>query len=512
MQPRPCLAARSAGAMARRIDGCTGRAACAPGTRSDTVGGLIVTPRPSSRLAAVVPALIAALAASLLAIPQAASVRIGWRDLTPVQATLRASGLSEASFDVYVARVAAENLQRVREGDLDHLVYYLLQSTRISSAPAIEPALSARQLVEGLDADRRAAFLRGDGAAAPPVPPEVTARIAALLRAVQTRSGDARLTSFAALLDTAYPDPATRAAGVAAEYLRVMRFLYQKEFVAQRDAAPAAAVAELYRHRGLSTDTAIEAGYVVHLGLGVLKALEPARRVRRVLIVGPGLDLAPRTGLDESAAPESYQPWAVLDSLVSLGLGTAGDLDIVAADINPRVVAHLARVREHPPVLRLASSLHESPALSLSPEYRDYVDRVGSALSNIAAGARDLGNGQRGKTLSVSPLAARTVRAAALDIVTQRLDDERFDLIVATNILPYFDDPQLALAVANIAAMLAPGGAFLHNEQRPLIGDLAAAAGLPLQQSRHAVIATVTGARAPLYDSVFLHVRSAAAR
>jgi hypothetical protein len=35
--------------------------------------------------------------------------------------------------------------------------------------------------------------------------------------------------------------------------------------------------------------------------------------------------------------------------------------------------------------------------------------------------------------------------------------------------------------------------------------------GLPLQQSRHAVIATITGAKAPLYDSVFLHVRSAAA-
>jgi hypothetical protein len=32
--------------------------------------------------------------------------------------------------------------------------------------------------------------------------------------------------------------------------------------------------------------------------------------------------------------------------------------------------------------------------------------------------------------------------------------------------------------------------------------------GLPLQQSRHAVIATVTGAKAPLYDSVFLHVRA----
>ena len=145
----------------------------------------------------------------------------------------------------------------------------------------------------------------------------------------------------------------------------------------------------------------------------------------------------------------------------------------------------------------------------MSPEYRDYVDRFGGALSaQTAAPARDLGNGQRGKAVSVSAQAARALRATPLDIVTQRLDGGRFDLIIATNILPYFDDPQLALAVANIAAMLTPGGAFLHNEQRPIIGDLAGAMGLPLQQSRHAVIATVTGAKAPLYDSVFLHVRS----
>ena len=70
------------------------------------------------------------------------------------------------------------------------------------------------------------------------MPPEVTARIAALLKAAQAPRGDARLTYFGALLDAAYPDPATRAAGLAAEYLRVMRFLYQKEFVAQRRPPP----------------------------------------------------------------------------------------------------------------------------------------------------------------------------------------------------------------------------------------------------------------------------------
>ena len=92
-----------------------------------------------------------------------------------------------------------------------------------------------------------------------------------------------------------------------------MRFVYQKEFVAQRDPRPADAVADLYRSRGLSTDTAVEAGYLVQLGLAVAKGLQPDRRIRRVLIVGPGMDLAPRTGFLE-APPESYQPWAVIDA------------------------------------------------------------------------------------------------------------------------------------------------------------------------------------------------------
>ena len=87
-----------------------------------------------------------------------------------------------------------------------------------------------------------------------------------------------------------------------------MRFVYRKEFVAARTARPDEAVADLYRARGLSTDTEVEAGYLVYLGLGIVKALGPERHVRRVLIVGPGLDLAPRTALVEAVPPQSYQP------------------------------------------------------------------------------------------------------------------------------------------------------------------------------------------------------------
>jgi hypothetical protein len=98
---------------------------------------------------------------------------------------------------------------------------------------------------------------------------------------------------FRQLADAALPAGAAREPAPLREYLRAMRFLYQKEFVAQRAPDAAGAVAALYRSRGLSTATVIEAGYLVHLGLGVVKSLEFDRRVRRVLIVGPGLDRPP---------------------------------------------------------------------------------------------------------------------------------------------------------------------------------------------------------------------------
>ena len=113
------------------------------------------------------------------------------------------------------------------------------------------------------------------------------------------------------------------------------------------------------------------------------------------------------------------------------------------------------------------------------------------------------------KTVRVGKAAAATLAAATLDVVTERLDGPAFDLIVATNILPYFDDAELMLAMSNVAAMLAPGGVFLHNEARPVLGEITDALGLPFEQSRHVVIATVRGAPAPLFDSVCFYTKAA---
>jgi hypothetical protein len=435
-----------------------------------------------------------------------AARRITWLDTAPLHTRLEAQGITAAAFPAYVERVHETNARRVREGDLDHLVFYALQSTHFTKLPPIEPALSAKSLLQSLDPAERDGFLRGAAARNPPIPAPVRGRMSALVAALDSPSRDPRIAYFRTLVQTTFPDRRQREVALRREYLRAMRFIYQKEFVAQP--AGAAAVAELYRSRGLSTDTAVEAGYVVYTGLGIIRALEPDRRLRRVLIVGPGLDLAPRTGLVEAAPPQSYQPWAVIDALLSLGLSRADELQVVAADINPRVVDHLARSRVSPPVLTLVSEIRESDTVTLSADYREYFAQLGRAIADgdpPGGHAAMLAQGHLRKTVRVGKTAAGTLASATLDVVIERLDSPPFDLIVATNILPYFDDLELMLAMSNIAGMLGPGGVFLHNEARPVLGEITDALGLPFDQSRHVVIASVRGAPAPLYDSVWVH-------
>src|SRR3954468_7220715 len=375
----------------------------------------------------------------LAAVPAARGIT--WADLpSAIQARLAPSGLSASTFDSRIAAIASDARTRVRQGDLEHLVHYVLQSAHFTRLPPIEPALSAKGFVEATRA----------GTMTRPFPPDVDARVAAFLKDVDAKDRDPRVAYFRALLADAAAGRDRRGV-LAAEYARVMAFLYEKEVVlrGRPDAAPL-----LYQTRGLSTDTAVEAGYSVQAGLAVLHALEPSRRIRRVLIVGPGIDLGPRTGLLEAGPPESYQPWEVIDALIGLGLSTAGDLDVVGADITPRVVDHLRAARQSPPVLHLVSGLQETGTLTLAPDFRAYFSSLGRAIGAVAAAQAPAGH--LAKTVTVSRGAAASLHAEPLDIVTERLTGAPFDLIIATNILPYFGDVELTLALSNIAAMLAP--------------------------------------------------------
>ena len=58
-----------------------------------------------------------------------------------------------------------------------------------------------------------------------------------------------------------------------------------------------------------------------------------------------------------------------------------------------------------------------------------------------------------------------------LNIVLQRREplrvEDRFDLVIATNVLVYYDVFEQSLALVNVAKMLRPGGIFLSNNALP---------------------------------------------
>jgi hypothetical protein len=287
-----------------------------------------------------------------------------------------------------------------------------------------------------------------------------------------------------------------------AQYTRAMRFLYEKEFVASRQPNRAESVGALYQARGLSTDTSVEAGYVVFLGLATLQQLEPQRRIRSVLVVGPGLDLAPRTDLVDAGEPQSYQPFAVMDALLMLGLAARYEVKVAIVDINPRVVDWVQRVRGTRRRLHLVSGVAETDRVRFTSGFRQYFESIGKGLSTPTP--LEERSGRLVKSMDMDLRVAPRFGAEQLDVVLERID-ARFDVIVVTTVFPYLTDTDLLLALTNLTAMLAPGGVLLHNEPRPLLAEATAALRLALLHSRSAVIATVEGADSPLYDSIWMH-------
>jgi hypothetical protein len=411
--------------------------------------------------------------------------RIRLADLpSTARAMLPVAAQTDAGFHAYVAAIERETAARERNGEYDHLVFYLLQSRRFTAEPPIEPALSALELARGRDGE---------------VPASVLRRVADFERALAGTPGESRLVHFKRLLAGSRPPAVPQREHLRREYARAMRFLVEKEFPATdvRDSrAREAYLARLYQERGHSTDTQVEAGFGVHTGLAVVRASGEPRALHRVLIVGPGLDFAPRTDLRDDFEPQSYQPFAVADALLSLGLSTPERLRVHCIDINPRVIAYLSALRsDRPSELRLFSGIPERAGRPLTTDYRAYFERLGTSVGERRSGI-----------LRVRPEVARRITADRLNVLTERYEPApAYDLVVATNVLSYFDPAEQAMALANIASMLRAGGYLIHNEAQAGVESAAASAALPLLQARSVVLAS---GEAPLFDRVLIHQKA----
>lgn len=226
---------------------------------------------------------------------------------------------------------------------------------------------------------------------------------------------------------------------------------------------------KLFRDRGLSSDTSLAPNFAIERSLASMKAkglLTPGS-VRRVAIIGPGLDFTDKQDGYDFYPQQTIQPFAAIDSLLRLELARPGELRVTTLDLSVRVNDHLRRARAR--AARGISYVVQLPSdarwkRELADYWLTFGDRIGEPTRPVAVPVilKDI----RVRALKIRPAAVSSVTSEDINIVLQRLDlaaGQQFDLIIATNILVYYGVFEQSLALANIEKMLRPGGFLLSN-------------------------------------------------
>jgi SAM-dependent methyltransferase len=399
-----------------------------------------------------------------------------FHDTLPDELKSKTPAELEAAWPGWVSRHDAEIRARLARGDEDSLVNFWRYGTTFTSRPRATdqdmqkladvrrgsgqgPALAA-ELLEGRLQDLVA------GLASPGANERLQfARQVVLRHGINPDTPEGRDQAHDFLIDVR-----TRVVGENEQYRRAAE-------TARTSADPQTAdgaFATLFRERGLSSDTRINADFSLDAAFEALrsKATFAPGAIKRVAIVGPGLDFTDKAEGYDFYPQQTIQPFAVIDSLLRLGLATPGQLQLTTFDLSPRVNQHLETARQRaaagvPYVLQLPLD-RDLPAHQWLADLVGYWQHMGARIGEdvpplAAPGAGDT----RVRAVRVRPAVVLSVTPRDLDIVLERptplLDNARFDVVIATNILVYYGPFEQALALANVAAMLRPGGVFLAN-------------------------------------------------
>lgn len=438
--------------------------------------------------------------------------QITFADIPPqLSGWIEQQGFSSTDFSRQIDVITRKTGEREERGEYEHLINYMLQSRKFTNLPGVEPAISAYEFVKGLPETDKAQFLAEHSSFVPSIEKMsdvARSRMNDLIRASRKGGDGDRLSYFRTLIAKAGASDAAIRQRLFAEYAETMRFLYRKEFSSRsvRQEELAAYVSSLYQNRGHSTDTQIEANYAVHLALASLKAQSPSVKLNRVLIVGPGLDLAPRTDLIDEFEPQTYQPFAVADALLGLGLADATRLTIHCVDISDRVVEHINSLKSKKDTsLSIVSGIADTPLRPLTPEFRAYFAGLGENVGSVQSLAvTETLSSHLKKSVLISHRVINGLTADKLNIVTERYQPSPdYDLVIVTNVFPYFSRPELLFALSNIASMMHQDAYLIHNDLQSIPSIFVTALGLPLKEARTVLIASGQGQ--PLFDGIALH-------
>lgn len=358
---------------------------------------------------------------------------------------------SEAAWKEWSAKRDREIRGRLVQGDEDSLANLLLMGTSFTQQPRVTGGVEANRGV-------------------------VQARIADFTRAIAHPSLNERMLFMRRLLE---------ARGYAADDPRLQQYLRDNtRRVAQENTVRArelqsilklrsatqqfAERSTLFRDRGLSVDTSLRPNLAVEESLAEMKArgLLANGSIRRVAVVGPGLDFIDKNEGYDFYPPQTLQPFAVIDSLLRLGLSKAGEIEVTTLDISPRVLQHLTLARAKAErsfgyVVELPRDARER----WKPQTVDYWQRFGDQIgSETRPTALPQGMKLETRAVRIRPSVVMAMRPVEMNIILQRAEPSpAFDLVVATNVFVYYDTFEQCLALRNVQEMLRPGGFLLAN-------------------------------------------------
>jgi hypothetical protein len=416
--------------------------------------------------------LLPALRSALAQNPAATAARLRFLSFGQVEPLLRAErialppGLAQLNPGEY-ARVWPEWIQdhhreilaRLVRGEEDTLVNFVLFGVSFTDQPRLSPDSATLDLSNPVVQTRIAHFLRG-------LADPGSNRRLVLLGDLVSRLGHGISSA----------EQRERLAGYVSESM--VRYLGEKrkyELLLSRavagDTPPAlSGAAQVYRDRGLSMDTDFRPNFAIEQALAEVRRRNLVNSVRRVAIIGPGLDFTDKnSGLDYYPL-QSLQPFAVMDALLRLGLAEARNLRLTLFDINRPALDHFSgAVQQAAAGQPYTLQLILDRAGNWDRAALDYWRSWGAGLGdNVAAMPAPPGfqNLER-RALRIRPDYVRLLEPVALNAVVQHLElpaAERFDLIVATNVFVYYDRFDQALSLLNMEPMLAAGGVFLSND------------------------------------------------
>ena len=419
----------------------------------------------------VLPAALASLciASFLLAVPAELAVR--YLRFEEVQETIGLntdSGLpgseiqESAAWDAWIRARDAEVRGRIDRGLEDSISNFILYGTSFTSLPRVDSVEFATSDSGGFTSTTVARV----HALAAALPSSAKNERVRFVRDFLARQGIAK-----GSVETFFSENLRRFITEQAAYQKKLQDV-------ATDTDPSAvylARGTLFETRGLSVDTSLLPNFALEETLRAMikkGALAPGS-VHRVAVIGPGLDFTDKRDGYDFYPLQTIQPFAVLEAVARLGLGKAEDLKMICLDLNSAVIAHISKLADqgragHPYTVQLP----RDPQADWSPEAISYWDNFGALIGSprkpLSVPAA-LG-GVVARAVAVRPQYAAHMRAFNVNIVAQTLDlppGHGFDLIIATNVLVYYDRFQQALAMANVSRLLNHGGIFLANSALP---------------------------------------------